>query len=171
MRFHEQRGLSLIETMTATLVFLIGSVSVLSLFTVAVSQNANQGEFATRTTEYCQDKMEQLLALSFTDSTTNTTVYPPTTTGGTGLGSSLSAGGTVGGVNTASPVTGYVDYLNAQGNLLTNSSGWFYKRQWSISLDAANRVKTVTVVTITKTQAGSGKPLSTTLVSYKTKVT
>ena len=171
MRFREQRGLSLIEAMIATMVFLFGIVSVMSLFTVAATQNANQGEFATRTTEYCQDKMEQLLTLTFTDSTTNTTVYPPTATGGTGLGASLSAGGTVGSVNTASPTTGYVDYLNAQGALLGSSTGWFYKRQWSISLNAAGTMKTVTVVVITKTQAGSSKPPSTRLISYKTKVT
>jgi len=170
MRFHEQRGLSLIETMIATLILLIGIVSVMSLFAVAVTQNANQGDFATRTTEYCQDKMEQLLALSFSDSATNTAVYPPATSGGTGLGSGLAPSGTVGSVNTASPSTGYVDYLDAGGNLLPNSTGWFYKRQWSISLDATGTMKTITVVAIAKTQAGSGTPPWTTLVSYKTSV-
>jgi Tfp pilus assembly protein PilV len=172
MRFHEQRGLSLIETMIAVLILLIGIVSVMSLFTVAVTQNANQGEFATRTTEYGQDKMEQLLTLSFTDSATNTAVYPSVSSGGTGLGSGLTAGNTVGSVDTTAPATGYVDYLDAQGTLLTGSiSGWFYKRQWSISLNGAGTVKTVTVVVITKTQAGAGKPPSTRLVSYKTKTT
>jgi hypothetical protein len=169
LRLHEQRGLSLIEAMIATMVFLFGIVSVMSLFTVAATQNANSGEFATRTTEYAQDKMEQLITLTFNDSTTNTTVYPPTSTGGTGLGASLAAGGTVGSVNTASPTSGYVDYLNAQGNLLASSTGWFYKRQWSISLNAAGTMKTITIVVITKTQAGASKPPSTKLISYKTK--
>ena len=170
MKFREQRGLSLIETMVAVLILLIGIVSVMSLFAVAVTQNTNQGDFATRTTEYCQDKMEQLLALSFSDSATDTTVYPPATSGGTGLGSGLAASGTVGSVNTAAPATGYVDYLDASGNLLANSTGWFYKRQWSISLDAAGRMKTITVVAITKSQAGSGTPPWTRLVSFKTNV-
>ena len=164
MKFHEQRGLSLIETMVATLILLIGIVSVMSLFAVAVTQNTNQGDFATRTTEYCQDKMEQLLALSFSDSATDTTVYPPAASGGTGLGSG-------GSVNTATaPTTGYVDYLDASGNLLANSTGWFYKRQWSISLDATGTIKTITVVAITKAQAGSGNPPWTRLVSFKTNV-
>ena len=171
MKFHEQRGLSLIEVMIAMVIFLIGVVSVMSLFTVAVTQNANQGEFATRTTEFGQDKMEQLLTLSFTDSATNTAVFPTQTSGGTGLGSGLTAGNTVGSVDTTAPATGYVDYLNAQGNLLASSSGWFYKRQWSIALNAAGTVKTVTVVVITATQAGAGKPPSTRLVSNKTKTT
>jgi type II secretory pathway pseudopilin PulG len=169
MRLHDQRGLSLIEAMIATMVFLFGIVSVMSLFTVAATQNANQGEFATRTTEYAQDKMEQLLTLSFTDSATDTTVYPPAASGGTGLGSGLTAGNTVGSVNTAAPSTGYVDYLDGQGTLLTGSAGWFYKRQWSISLNAAGTLKTINVVVITKSQAGSSKPPSTRLVSNKTK--
>jgi hypothetical protein len=174
MRLHDQRGLSLIEAMIATMVFLFGIVSVMSLFTVAATQNANQGEFATRTTEYCQDKMEQLLSLKFTDSTTDTTstTYPPPATGGTGQGAGLTAGGTVGSVVTTAPATGYVDYLDGKGNLLgVGSTGWFYKRQWSISLNAAGTMKTITVIVITKTQAGSSKPPSTTLVSYKTKTT
>jgi type II secretory pathway pseudopilin PulG len=169
MKFREQRGLSLIEAMIATMVFLFGIISVMSLFTVAATQNANQGEYATRTTEYAQDKMEQLLTLTFSDSATDTTVYPPATSGGTGLGSGLTAGNTVGSVNTAAPTSGYVDYLNASGNLLASSTGWFYKRQWSISLNAAGTLKTVTVVVITKGQAGTSKPPSTRLVSYKTK--
>ena len=164
------RGISLIETMLAVLILLFGLVSVMSMFAVAVTQNANQGEFGTRTTEYAQDKMEQLLGLNFTDSTTNTAVYPPAATGGTGLGASLTAGGTVGSVNTASPATGYVDYLDFRGNLLANSTGWFYKRQWSISLDATGTLKTIRVVAITRAQAGPGVMPSTTLVSYKTNV-
>jgi prepilin-type N-terminal cleavage/methylation domain-containing protein len=169
MSLHEQRGFSLLETIIATLIVLVGIVSVMNLFTVAVVQNTNQGEYATRTTEYCQDKLEQLLGLSFTDSTTNTAVYPPQATGGTGLGASLSAGGTVGSVNTGAPATGYVDYLDARGNLLASSNGWFYKRQWSIALDAAGRVKTITVVAVTRNRAGSSRPPSTRLVSYKAK--
>jgi hypothetical protein len=164
------RGLSLIETMIAVLILLFGLVSVMSMFAVAVTQNANQGEFGTRTTEYAQDKMEQLLGLGFTDSATNTAVYPPAATGGTGLGASLSAGGTVGSVNTASPTTGYVDYLDFRGNLLSSSTGWFYKRQWSISLNAAGTLKTIRVVAITRSQAGPGVMPSTTLVSYKTNI-
>src|SRR4051812_17577395 len=105
--------------MLASAILLIALGGVMSMFTVAVSQNANQGEFATRATEYCQDKMEQLLALSYGDAATKTTVYPPVASGGTGLGgSSIAVGNSVGSINTASPVNGYVDYLNASGTLL-----------------------------------------------------
>jgi len=162
-----ERGIGLIETMIALLLVLIGLLAVMSLFTVASAGNTNQGEYATRTTEYAQYKMEQLLKLSFSDSTTNTTALPG---GGTGLGSGLTPGGSVGSVNPASPVSGYVDYLDNAGNLLTSSSGWFYKRQWQIALDAASRMKTITVLAIARNGAGPGVKPSSTLVCFKSKI-
>jgi len=162
------RGFNLIETVIAMTVLLIGLVAVMNVFTVTITQNTNQGEFALRNTQYAQDKMEQLLALSFYDSTTDTTVYPPTLIGGTGLGVGLTPGATKGSVDSASPVNGYVDYFDATGNLLTNSSGWFYKRQWSIALDATATLKTITVLATTRAVAGPRKtPVSTSLVAYK----
>src|SRR5579862_200584 len=105
-RFEGQRGLSLIETMVAAVVLLVGFVATMSLFTVAVVQNSTQGDEGTRVTEYAQDKMEQLMALSFSDGATNTTVYPPASSGGTGLGGTMAGSATVGSVNPASPSTG-----------------------------------------------------------------
>jgi hypothetical protein len=162
-----ERGIGLIETMIALLLILIGLLAVMSLFTVASAGNTNQGEYGTRTTEYAQSKMEQLLRLSFSDSTTNTTVLAG---GGTGLGSGLTPGGSVGSVNPASPVSGYVDYLDNAGNLLPSSSGWFYKRQWRIELDATSRMKTITVLAIARNAAGPGVTPSSTLVCFKSKI-
>jgi type II secretory pathway pseudopilin PulG len=168
---HVQRGISLLETMLAVAILLVALAAVMSLFTIAVAQNANQGEFATRATEYCQDKIEQLLALSYSDASTNTTVYPSNSSGGTGLGGTAIAVGTsVGSIDTAAPANGYVDYLNASGSLLPNSSGWFYKRQWRIDQVAVD-LKRVNVVTIVRASAGPGKVLpSTTLVTLKANV-
>ena len=56
--------------------------------------------------------MEQLLALAFNDSTSNTTVIPTASTGGTGL----AIGGSS---DPASPSSGYMDYLDITGNILT----------------------------------------------------
>jgi prepilin-type N-terminal cleavage/methylation domain-containing protein len=162
-----QRGLSLLETMIAVSILLVAMAAIMSLFTVAVSQNTNQGEFGTRATEYCQDKMEQLLALSYGDSTTNTAVYPPAPTGGRGLGGLLiPVGNFRGGIDPNAPVTFYVDYLDANGNLLTSSTGWFYKRQWRID-QIATDMKRISVLTIVRAQAGKGPLPSTTLVSLK----
>jgi hypothetical protein len=162
-----ERGIGLIETMIALLLILIGLLAVMSLFTVASAGNTNQGEYGTRTTEYAQYKMEQLLRLSFSDSTTNTTLLPGA---GTGLGSGLTPSGSVGSVNPASPVSGYVDYLANDGTLLPNSSGWFYKRQWRIELDAASRMKTITVLVIARNAAGPGVKPSSTLVCFKSNI-
>jgi len=161
------KGFSLIEVVVAMCILLVGLVAVMSLFTVALDQNANQGEFATRTTEYCQDKMEQLMSLSFTDGSTNTTVYPPQSTGGTGLGGNMAASATVGSVNPASPTTNYVDYLTETGTLLSSSTGAYYIRQWSITTDSTAKVKTITVFTTVTARRGIGPAPSTTLVCYK----
>src|SRR5260370_26571493 len=84
-----ERCSSLVEMMIASLVLLVGIVPLAGVFSVAVATNSGRGDIATRTTLNAQDKMEQLLALSFPDGSSNTTVYPTDTTagaGGTGLG-------------------------------------------------------------------------------------
>jgi Flp pilus assembly protein TadG len=137
-RRHDERGTTLIETMIACLILLIVVVGLLNLFTAAMTTNQQQGNLATRTTEYAQDKMEQLMALNFNDSTTNTTVYPIATTGGTGL----TVGGSVPQFDpyvAVAPVNLYADYLDDTGNLLTAAqlaagANFSYVRQWQIIL-------------------------------------
>jgi hypothetical protein len=163
-----QQGITILEVVLAIAILTVVISGLLGLFAFAVGMNKSQGEIATRTTEYCQDKMEQLMALSFNDGSTDTTQYPPASTGGTGLGGTMAASATVGGINVASPVTGYVDYLDASGNLLTSSTGAFYKRLWTISTDSTAKLKTITVLGTDATAAGSrGKVPSTSLVSIK----
>jgi Tfp pilus assembly protein PilV len=161
-------GATLIETVVALLILMIGVMAVLGLLSVAVTQNWNQGDRATRTTEYAQDKMEQLLALNFTDSTSNTALYPTASTGGTGLGGIMAGSTTVGGVVSGTPVTQYVDYIDSSGNLQASSTGALYIRQWSISTNPSGNLKTITVVTraVVASVNGGGAP-STTLVSMK----
>ena len=164
----KQAGGSIVETMIATAILLIGIVPVMAMFTVAAGKNASQGDIATRTVDYSQDKMEQLLALSFNDGSTDTTVYPVAATGGQGLGGTMVASSTVGGTDPAAPVAGYADYLDFDGNLLTDSTSSFYTRVWSISTDATGFLKTIQVVTAAKSAGGdSGKPPSTKVVSAK----
>ena len=163
-----ERGASLIETVVAMLILTIGVMGVMGVLSYAVTQNWNQGDRSTRTTEYAQDKMEQLLALSFTDSTSNTAVYPTTSTGGTGLGGTMSGSTTVGGVVSGSPVSQYVDYIDTAGNLQTTSTDALYVRQWSIATNSSANLKTVTVVVRALISSGNGANApSTTLVSMK----
>src|SRR5262249_13341987 len=121
--------------------------------------------------EYAQDKMEQLLALNFTDSTTDTTTYPQSGVGGTGLGGNLAANATVGSTAPGAPVNEYVDYMTATGNLQTTAAGALYIRQWSVSMDATQSLKTITVYVSALKALGRGGPPSTILVCYKSKTT
>ncbi len=163
-----ERGATLVETMIAMIILMIGVLGVMGVLSIAVTQNWNQGDRSTRVTEYAQDKMEQLLALSFSDSTSNTAVYPTSSTGGTGLGGSMSGNSTVGGIVAASPVTQYVDYLNSAGNLQTTNSAALYIRQWRISTNSSGKLKTITVVVraLGSSANGAAAP-STTLVAMK----
>jgi Tfp pilus assembly protein PilV len=153
-----ESGTMLIETMIAAVVLMVGLLALMGLLTAAVAQNWNQGDRATRTTEFAQDKMEQLLALSFADAATNTAVYPPTTTGGTGL----AAGG---GITSGAPVTGYVDYVDNTGSVQATAATALYIRQWSVAVNAAGNLKTITVVARALTSiSGAGIAPSATLV-------
>ena len=141
-----ESGVTLIETMIASAILIIVVVGLLPVFIMGIETNQQQGDVATRTTEYAQDKMESLINLSFADGATNTTVYPPATSGGTGLGGTMAASASVGSISTSAPVTGYVDYLDANGNLLTSSTGAYYMREWTITADSTGTLKTITVL-------------------------
>ena len=126
-----QGGFSLVETMVALLLLLVVTVGILPLAVFALKIGENHGHLQVRTTEYAEDKLEQLMALSYGDLVTDTRVFPAVTTGGTGL----APGGSV---DTAAPVAGYVDYLTQDGELLATPGGggapanWYYQRVWRI---------------------------------------
>lgn len=168
-----QAGVTLVELMFAITVLVVTCGGLLSLYSFCVSQNKSQGEVATRTVEYAQDKMEQLLALQFSDSSSDTTQFPTASSGGTGLGGTT-ASTIYGGTNPSSPVTtpgtGYVDYLDMSGNLqgTTNYAGPFYIRVWQIQTDSSGTLKTITVVASTVSTAGFAVVVpKTTLVCVK----
>ena len=162
-----QAGMSLLETMIALTVLLITTTGIMGIALVATSATENQGHLAARTTEYAQDKMEQLMGLAYGDSTTDTTVFPAIT-GGTGL----SIGGSS---DPNAPVAGYVDYLDISGNPLPSAGGvaplsWYYKRAWQISTPAGTtNLKQITVTTVVQSQVGSlGALPQSTVVALKT---
>ncbi len=155
-RFHMQKnrksqtGMSLVETMVALAMLLVVAAGVLSLGAIALATTENQGHLAARTAEYAQDKMEQLLVLRYLDIQTDTTVFPSVITG---AGTGLQVGG---GLNPNAPVAGYADYLDTFGNVVGAGANWQYIRVWQITQNAAQNLKTVSV--LSRVRAGVGQP-------------
>jgi len=138
-----QHGFSLIETMIALGILAVVAAGVLPLGVIATKATENQGHLSARTTEYAQDKLEQLMALAYGDTITDTRVFPANALGGSGL----AVGGSV---NTAAPVAAYVDYLDVNGNVLAAAGGnapanWYYMRAWQIT-QVRNGLKQLTVI-------------------------
>jgi type II secretory pathway pseudopilin PulG len=125
----KEAGFSLLETVFALGILAVVAMGVLPLGLLAVTTTENQGHLMARTTEYAQDKLEQLMALSFGDVTSDTRIFPATTTGGTGL----TPGGSF---DTTAPSANYVDYLDINGNVLASGgaapANWFYLRAWRV---------------------------------------
>lgn len=153
------QGTSLIETVVATALLLVVIGGLGSMGVIGMMTSENQGHLAARTTEYAQDKMEQLLVLAWGDATTDTRVFPAAPAGGTGL----AVGGSA---NPAAPVAGYVDYLDRSGTLVVGAGGaepadWFYKRAWAISSPEANLKQIVVAVTVESALGRTAPPVST----------
>src|SRR5436190_18193159 len=111
-----QDGVTILETLIAMSVLLVVSVGILAMGMVAMTTTENQGHRGARTAEYAQDKAEQLLSLPYNASLNDTTVFPTADNGGSGM--------QVGGSSDPNvPVAQYVDYLDANGNLLPSGGG------------------------------------------------
>jgi type II secretory pathway pseudopilin PulG len=181
-----QAGISLLETLIALTILVIVTVGVMSVALVAVETTENQGHLQSRAAEYAQDKMEQLISLSYGDgdppatSGTDTTVFPPCSpqtinpaacTTGTGLavGGSSDPSAPV-----STPGNGYVDYLDSAGNPSAANQNWYYIRVWKIDQPAGTtNLKRITVTaqvrsTVGGTGSGAGAVPTATVVSLKT---
>ena len=84
-RLGSDAGVTLIETAFASAILLVVMTGLMSVMGLATALTENDGHLAARAAEYAQDKMEQLLALSYSDAAGNTTVIPTVATGGSGL--------------------------------------------------------------------------------------
>ena len=162
----DARGFTLLETIIALGLMLIVAAGVLPLGLIAVTTTENQGHLTTRTTEYAQDKIEQLMALAYNDAVSDTREFPADDDGGSGL----AVGGSA---DPDAPVDLYVDYLDPNGNLLAagDTDDWFYKRAWQISTPAGTaNLKQITVTATVRAAAagGVGRIPRTTLTIYKT---
>lgn len=159
------RGFSLIEVMFALSILMVVALGLLPLGVIATNTSENQGHLVARSAEYATDKLEQLLALAYGDTISDTRHIITESTGGTGL--------TVGGSSDpTAPATGYVDYLDEKGSMLDSENGvpagWFYKRVWRVELAGTN-LKRVTVTAIVRSAVGNtGRVPQTTVTSLKT---
>jgi hypothetical protein len=171
-RFKSESGLTLIETTVATAMLLVAMIGLLSMAALATVYTENHGHLEARTTEYAQDKMEQLLSLAYTDLVSNTVVFPAAASGGTGL--------TIGGsITTSAPTNGFVDWLAYDGSLLGGGAAaptdWYYERVWQITCTVApcvegsnpTGVKQVTVVTTVRSSVGARLIPKSTLSAFK----
>jgi len=161
-----ESGFGLVETVFALSLLLIVSLGLLPLGIIATTTSENQGHLTARTTEYAQDKIEQLLALTYNDVTTDTRVFPAASSGGSGL----ALGGSP---EPATPVDLYVDYLDIDGTLVPSAggqppAGWFYQRVWQVT-SPATHLKQVTVTAIVKAFVGRvGQVPQSTVAALKT---
>ena len=160
-----EQGTTLIETTIATAILLVTLVGLMSIMSVAAALTENEGHLAARTAEYAQDKMEQLIALAYTDAISDTTVIPTANAGGTGL--------VIGGSsNPAAPVAKYFDYLKADGTPMcpcagiAAPAGWYYQRVWQITSPAPN-LKQITVTAVVSTSVGKAILPKSTVTALK----
>lgn len=161
-----QAGFSILETVIAISLLSVVALGLLPLGVIATTNTENQGHLMARTTEYAQDKMEQLLALAYGDVTSDTRQFPAATSGGTGL----AVGGSA---DPAAPVALYVDWLDIDGTLLASTgttapANWYYKRVWEVTNPGTN-LKQIKVTTTVKSAVGSsGRVPQATVTSLKT---
>ena len=157
-----QAGMTLLETMVALALLLVVASGVMSLAGVAMSTTENQGHLGSRTAEYAQDKMEQLLALNYQDKLTDTTVFPAVL----GACCGLLPGGSL---NPNAPVAGYSDYVDTSGNPVAAGANWQYIRVWQITTPpGTTNLKQISVLTQVRTGVGQVAVLpQTTVVCLK----
>jgi len=179
-----ENGVTLIETMIAVLIAVVGVFSVGALIFQGTVTNKNQGTEVTRATIYAQDKMEKLLSLNFTSCTQSASSQSSscntTNINATGWTDGLLAGGAIGpSVQATCPSSGasvgYIDFLDSNGIQLPGSSGATncsaitssdiaYVRMWQIS-DVASTggppLKQVSVAVYSRSavNTSSGKPV------------
>jgi hypothetical protein len=162
-----EQGTTIIEVVIASAILVTLMAGLMSLAGLAISTTENQGHLAARTTEYAQDKMEQLLALTYGDTTSDTRTFPAGSSGGSGLAVDGSS-------DTSAPVALYVDYLDENGNLcrtvntscaapvgITPPTGWFYQRVWAVTQSATNLKQITVTATVARGFGGAMKSSST----------
>ena len=133
-----ESGFSLVEVMVATGLLATALVSLAQLFVISTRSNIGSHN-TTYTSVLAGQKLEELRALAWgydtqglplSDTTTDTSVFPETPAGGTGLSPSPAS-------SLQSNTAGYVDYVDSFGNKLGTGvsppNQAIYTRRWSIT--------------------------------------
>ncbi len=179
-----ENGVTLIETLIAVLIAVVGLFSVGGLIFQGMVTNKNQGTEVTRATIYAQDKMEKLLSLNFATCTQSAAAQPAScnTTNITAAGwtDGLLTGGAIGpSVQATCPTSGasvgYIDFLDSNGIQLPGSiaatgcsaitlSNISYVRMWQITDIASTggpALKQISVAVYSQSavNTNSGKPV------------
>ncbi|HEX5413803.1 MAG TPA: hypothetical protein VFZ27_18315 [Terriglobia bacterium] len=180
----DEIGVTLIETLIAVLIAVVGLFSVGGLIFQATVTNKNQGTEVTRATIYAQDKMEKLLSLDFSNCTQTASAQPSscntTNISATGWTDGLLAGGAIGpSVEATCPSSGasigYIDFLDSNGIQLPGptaatscsaitSADVSYVRMWEIADVASTGGPTLKQISVavysqSAVNTSSGKPV------------
>lgn len=125
---NRQRGTTLLETLIATAICTTVVFSLAGLIAMSTQQGKNSGQSVSQATALAAQRLDRLMALTWTDVTTD---------------SGLTAGGSL-----TTNTTGFVEYLDATGTLLTGvtppDARIFFTRRWLIA-DTTATTKTITV--------------------------
>lgn len=153
-----ESGFSLLETLLAIGIFLVGALGLLGAITSAVLMNASHCTQGTEATEYASAKMEDLMVLPFSDTGLGgmdaNTKYP-------------SAGNLVSGICKDPSYCDYVAVTNGTVTIGNSTANAAYMRQWEIDVDSTGKIKTVTVL-VTSRQLKTKLAPSATLISQRT---
>ena len=170
----DDRGVTLIETMAAVVVALVGVFGLGGVIFEGSVISKNQGTELTRATIYAQDKLEKILSLDF-NSCTQSASSQPSSCNTTNITDSswtqgLLAGGPISSSQTTGPPTaltcpgasgssiGYMDFLDANGNQLPQSGSPPVTTPGACSTVTGTSISYVREWTITDLTPPSGGP-------------
>lgn len=168
------KGVTLVETMVAVAIALVGVFGMGDVIFQASVTNKNRGTELTRATIYAQDKLEKLLSLDFTNCTQSASSQPATcnTTNISDASwtQGLLAGGPISSSQTTGPPValicpdasglsiGYMDFLDANGNQLPQSGSPPVSTPGACSTVTGTSISYVREWTITDLTPPSGGP-------------
>ncbi len=130
IRRSRQNGFTLLEVVFAISIFFVGISGLMLLGAVSLARTNGQGNQATKTAEYAQDQMEQILSLTYTSTSVDSGLTDNSATCDF----------------TAGPTSGCsVDYVTFTGTKQSSAVGAQYIRQVRVQDDGSGNFKTITV--------------------------